>query len=38
VVDWYIYRDNGVAYSWVDEVSMPSERLAEVLAEAVGAQ
>ncbi len=33
--DWYLYRDNGVASSWVDEVSMPVERLIDVLRDKV---
>ena len=33
--DWYLYDENGVASSWVDEVSMPVERLLDVLRDKV---
>ena len=35
LVDWYLYWDGDVASSWVDEVSMPVERLLDVLREKV---
>ena len=33
--DWYLYWESDVASSWVDEVSMPVERLLDVLREKV---